>query len=182
MRIITGLARGKRLVTPAGREVRPTPERVKEAIFSALQFEIEGRRVLDLFAGSGQLGLEALSRGAASATFVDNSEVSLTAVKKNIEAAGFSEQSRTVRSDFAAFASGCRERFDLAFLDPPYADGLLEPAICAVVPLMSDHGTIVCEHPGEVSPPEKVGAFCLLRRYRYGKVFVSVYRKGETDE
>ena len=106
MRIITGLARGKRLVTPAGREVRPTPERVKEAVFSALQFEIEGRRVLDLFAGSGQLGLEALSRGAQSATFVDVSETSVSAVKKNVEATGFSDKCRVIRADFAAFAAG----------------------------------------------------------------------------
>ena len=182
MRIITGLARGKRLVTPAGRDVRPTPERVKEAVFSALQFEIEGRRVLDLFAGSGQLGLEALSRGAQSATFVDSSEVSLSAVRKNIETAGFAGQARTVRSDYAAFAAGCRDRFDLVFLDPPYDAGLLVPALQAVLPLMSDYGTVVCEHPQEVTLPETVGAFCAVRRYRYGKVFITVYRKGETDE
>ena len=182
MRIITGLARGKRLVTPAGRDVRPTPERVKEAVFSALQFEIEGRRVLDLFAGSGQLGLEALSRGAQNATFVDSSEVSLSAVRKNVETADFSEKARVVRSDYAAFAAGCRDRFDLAFLDPPYDAGLLEPALRAVLPLMSDYGAIVCEHPKEVTTPQTVGSFCVDRQYRYGKVFITVYRKGGSHE
>ena len=170
------------MVTPAGREVRPTPERVKEAVFSALQFEIEGRRVLDLFAGSGQLGLEALSRGAQSATFVDVSETSVSAVKKNVEATGFSDKCRVIRADFAAFAAGCGEQFDLAFLDPPYAEGLLEPAILAVIPRMSDYGAIVCEHPKEVSLPDAVGSFRAVRRYRYGKVLVTVYRKGETNE
>lgn len=89
MRIITGTAKGKRLFAPEGRDVRPTPERVKEGIFSALQFDIEGRRVLDLFAGSGQLGLEALSRGADSCTFVDMSETSLALVRKTLRARVF---------------------------------------------------------------------------------------------
>jgi len=97
MRIITGTAKGKRLFAPEGRDVRPTPERVKEGIFSALQFDIEGRRVLDLFAGSGQLGLEALSRGADSCTFVDMSETSLALVRKNLEGTGLSNKARVAR-------------------------------------------------------------------------------------
>lgn len=105
MRIITGTARGRRLVAPEGRDVRPTPERVKEGIFSALQFDIEGRRVLDLFAGSGQLGLEALSRGAESCTFVDASDASLNLVRKNLESTDLSEKAKVVRSDYAAFAA-----------------------------------------------------------------------------
>ncbi|MEE1238531.1 MAG: 16S rRNA (guanine(966)-N(2))-methyltransferase RsmD [Acutalibacteraceae bacterium] len=180
MRIITGLARGKRLVTPEGRDVRPTPERVKEGLFSALQFDIEGRRVLDLFAGSGQLGLEALSRGAESAVFVDASDASVKIVKQNIEITGFSDKAKVFRSDYASFAAAYRDTFDIAFLDPPYAAGLLMPAIKAVLPLMSDYGTIVCEHPPEVKLEEKVGGFSVSKIYRYGKVLVTVYRKGET--
>ena len=110
--------------------MRPTPERVKEGIFSALQFDIEGRRVLDLFAGSGQLGLEALSRGAEGCTFVDASEESLNLVRKNIESTAFSDKAKAVRSDYAAFAAACRDTFDIVFLDPPYSAGLLMPAIC----------------------------------------------------
>ena len=119
MRIITGVAKGKRLVTPEGRDVRPTPERVKEGIFSALQFDIEGRRVLDLFAGSGQLGLEALSRGAESAVFVDASNASVKIVKQNIELTGFGNKAKVFCSDYTSFASACRDTFDIVFLDPP---------------------------------------------------------------
>lgn len=179
MRIITGSARGVRLSAPGGREVRPTPERVKEGIFSALQFDIEGRRVLDLFAGSGQLGLEALSRGAESAVFVDASDSSLEFVKKNIESTGLSAKARIVRSDYASFAASSRDVFDIVFLDPPYSAGLLQPAVKAVLPLMSDHGMIVCEHPPEVKLDESAGGFKISRTYRYGKVLVTVYRKGE---
>ncbi len=181
MRIITGSVGGRRLTTLEGNDVRPTPERVKEGLFSALQFDIEGRRVLDLFAGSGQLGLEALSRGAESAVFVDSSQNSLNVVKKNIEATGFSDKARVVRSDYAAFAAASRDVFDIAFLDPPYNAGLLMPAVKAVLPLMSDYGVIVCEHPPEVKLDEKVGGFSIHKTYRYGKVLVTVYRKGEKE-
>ena len=180
MRIITGVAKGKRLVTPEGRDVRPTPERVKEGIFSALQFDIEGRRVLDLFSGSGQLGLEALSRGAESAVFVDASNASVKIVKQNIELTGFGNKAKVFCSDYTSFASACRDTFDIVFLDPPYAAGLLMPALKAVLPLMSDYGTIICEHPPEVVPEETVGGFSIVKTYRYGKVLVTVYRKGET--
>ncbi len=179
MRIITGVAKGKRLVTPEGRDVRPTPERVKEGLFSALQFDIEGRRVLDLFAGSGQLGLEALSRGAESAVFVDAADASVKIVKRNIELTGFDDKARVFRSDYASFAAACRDTFDIVFLDPPYAAGLLMPAVKAVLPLMSDYGAIVCEHPPEVVPDNTVGGFSVVKTYRYGKVLVTVYRKGE---
>ena len=181
MRIITGSARGRRLITPEGLDVRPTPEKVKEALFSALQFDIEGRRILDLFAGSGQLGLEALSRGAASAVFVDLSPVSIKTVQKNLEATGLTDKARVYRTDYAAFCAASSETFDIAFLDPPYANGLLLPAIKAVLPLMSDYGMVICEHPPEVSLPEEVGGFSVSRTYRYGKVTVTVYRKGGAE-
>lgn len=177
MRIITGSARGKRLVTPEGRDVRPTPEKAKEGLFSALQFDIEGRRVLDLFAGSGQLSMEALSRGAASAVLVDSSAVSVRAIKKNIESCGFEDSARVVQSDYAAFCAMCRDTFDIAFLDPPYEAGLLMPALKAVLPLMSDYGFVVCEYPPEVKIEENVGGFYAAKTYRYGKVHITVYRK-----
>lgn len=179
MRIITGSARGKRLVAPQGTEVvRPTPERVKEGLFSAIQFDIEGRRVLDLFAGSGQLGLEALSRGAQSAVFVDTSEVSLAAVKQNIESTGLSG-ARVVRADFVSFTASCREKFDIAFLDPPYAAGLFEKAIAACAPIMSEYGVIICEHPESAKLSEEIAGFAVSRTYRYGKVCVTLYRRKE---
>lgn len=177
MRIITGSARGRKLISPDGRDVRPTPERVKEALFSALQFDIEGRRILDLFAGSGQLGLEALSRGAESAVFVDSSADSVNIVKKNIEACGFADVSRVYNKDYSAFTALCRDRFDIAFLDPPYKAGLLEPALNSVCGLMSDYGVIVCEHPDEVKLPETVNGFSVSKVYRYGKIYMTLYRK-----
>ena len=181
MRVITGSARGKRLVTPAGRDVRPTPERVKEGLFSALQFDIEGRRVLDLFAGSGQLSVEALSRGAESAVLVDNSAASVKAARSNVETCGFEDNVKIVQSDYASFCAMCRDTFDIVFLDPPYMEGMLVPAIKAVLPLVSDYGVIVCEHPPEVELPKEVGGFEISRCYKYGKVLVTVYRKGDTE-
>ncbi len=177
MRIITGLAKGKRLVTPEGLDVRPTPEKVKEGLFSAIQFDIEGRRVLDLFAGSGQLGLETVSRGAESAVLVDNSAASIKIIRKNLESCGFEDKVRVVQSDYASFCAACRDTFDIVFLDPPYAAGLLVPALKAVLPLVSDYGFVVCEHPPEVKVPEEIGGFCVDRTYRYGKVNLTLYRK-----
>lgn len=182
MRVITGSARGKRLAAPEGSDTRPTPDRVKEGFFSAIQFDIEGRRVLDLFAGSGQLGIEALSRGAQSAVFVDASQGSVNLIKKNLETCGFTEKAKVYRSDYAAFTAMSRESFDLVFLDPPYKAGLLMPAVNAVLPLVSDYGCIICEHPPEVEPAESVGDFSVSRRYRYGKVLITVYRKEGRDE
>ncbi len=179
MRVITGSAKGKRLVTPEGKDVRPTPDKVKEGLFSALQFDIEGRRILDLFAGSGQLSVEALSRGAESAVLVDASAVSVKVARKNIEYCGFADKAKVIQLDYAAYCSMSRETFDIVFLDPPYNEGLLMPAVKAVLPLMSDYGLIVCEHPPEVSLDETVGGFSIFKTYRYGKVNVTVYRKGE---
>ena len=179
MRVITGAARGKRLCTPSGEDVRPTPERVKEGLFSAIQFDIEGRRILDLFAGTGQLGIEALSRGADRAVFVDSSAESLKTVRKNIEICGFEDKSKVVQSDYSSFCRSCRDIFDFVFLDPPYKAGFLIPAIKAVSPLVSDYGAIICEHPPEVKLETSVGEFNIYRTYKYGKVLVTVYRKGE---
>ena len=182
MRVITGTLKGKRLNTPDGRDVRPTPDRVKEGIFSALQFDIEGRRILDLFAGCGQLGIEALSRGADSCVFVDSSKDSIKIINSNIALCGLEDKSKVFNMYYASFCAMSRDTFDYVFLDPPYAAGLLAPAVKAVLPLMSDFGSIICEHPPEVKLEAQIGEFCIHRTYRYGKVLVSVYRKGKCDE
>ena len=182
MRVITGTARGKRLITVPGDElVRPTSEKVKEAVFSSIQFDIEGRRILDLFAGCGQLGIEALSRGAENAVFVDASQVSLDVVKKNLSSTALSDKATVIRSDYALFTARCNEIFDIAFLDPPYNSGILNSALEAVSPLMSDYGIIICEHPSDVTPISTVGDFKLSKTYKYGKIMVSIFRKGDRE-
>ena len=182
MRVITGIARGKRLVTVSGNDiVRPTGEKVKEALFSSIQLDIEGRRVLDLFAGCGQLGIEALSRGADSATFVDCNDSSLKAVKQNLENTGLCDKSTVHKSDYATFALRCNQKFDIAFLDPPYQAGILEDAVSKTIPLMSDFGKIFCEHPNELKLPEKIDSFTVCKVYRYGKTLITVYKKDVAD-
>lgn len=177
MRVITGIAKGKRLKPLPSMDVRPTTDRVKEAVFSAIQFDIEGRVFLDLFAGSGQMGIEALSRGARFAYFVDNSNDSVKVCSDNIKSAGFENVSSVVRRDANAFLSSCNEQFDIAFLDPPYKTGLLESSASKVAESMKDSGIIICEHPLEETLSEKIGDFTLFRKYRYGKICISIYKK-----
>lgn len=176
MRIITGSARGKRLVTLEGDNVRPTSDRVKEALFNIIQFDIEGRKVLDLFAGSGQIGIETISRGAAQATFVDASRDSIAVVTKNLEISGLAEKARVVPMDFASFLSQKNDFFDIAFLDPPYRTGLLQRALPMTVEVMNKGGTIICEHPYDEELPETAGNFIRGRSYRYGKIVLTLYR------
>lgn len=177
MRVITGTARGRVLKTPDGLDVRPTVSKVKEGIFSALQFEIEGRRVLDLFAGSGQLGIESLSRGAKCATFVDSSAKSLSCINDNITACGLNANAKVVSSDSIAFLSRCTDVFDIAFLDPPYKHGLIDKAMPLLENVMSEFGIIVCEHASDEPLSDVYGSFKLKKDYRYGTVTVSVYNK-----
>lgn len=181
MRIITGTQRGKKLTALEGEAVRPTTDRVKESLFNILQFGIEGRRFLDLFAGSGQIGLEALSRGAAQAVFVDASRNSVRVVEQNVAATGFSDCARVVLSDFSAFLQGGREKFDVAFLDPPYRTGMLEKALKLVPEHMNPGGAIVCEHPLDEAVPDWAGPFKKAKSYRYGKILLTVYRREEEE-
>lgn len=181
MRIITGTARGRRLETLPGEDTRPTAERVKEGLFSALQFEIEGRHVLDLFAGSGQLGLEALSRGAASCVFVDKNAAAVEVVRRNLRHTGLEENGRVICQDAAAYLAYGSERFDVAFLDPPYAAGLLEPTLQKLVTRMQPGGVIACETNDGAALPERVGDFVLARQYRYGKIYIRLYRYADAQ-
>ncbi|MDD5952516.1 MAG: 16S rRNA (guanine(966)-N(2))-methyltransferase RsmD [Oscillospiraceae bacterium] len=182
MRIITGKARGKRLQTLEGRDVRPTTERIKESLFNILQFDIEGRRFLDLFAGSGQVGLEAVSRGAKNAVLVDSSRDSIQVIQRNVQNTGLGEWTQVIQSDYRAYLLRKDGKFDLAFLDPPYETGLLEDALPLVVQRMTVGGTIVCEHPTEETLPETVGDFVQVRSYRYGKILLTLYRHKEVVE
>lgn len=177
MRVITGSARGRRLITLEGEDVRPTTDRVKEAMFSAVQFEVEGRQVLDLFAGSGQMAVEALSRGAARAVLVDAAKASLAVAEKNLTSTGLRDRAVLVNADFLSYLASCRERFDLVFLDPPYRTGLLQRALPLVEQHMNPGGTILCEHPLGEEMPEVVGSFVQYRSHKYGKIQVTLYRR-----
>lgn len=180
MRVITGSARGRRLKELEGLETRPTTGKVKEALFSVIQFDIEGRRVLDLFAGTGQLGIEALSRGAESAVFVERRKDALQAIRENLEACGFSDRARVVNGDAMSYLKS-GEKFDLIFLDPPYASGLLQQALeeIARFDICRRHGIIVAESAVDQALPPLSGPYSIYREYRYGKIKLTVYHRNE---
>ncbi len=182
MRVITGSARGRRLITLEGNDVRPTTDKVKEALFSIVQFELEGRRVLDLFAGSGQLGIEALSRGADSCVFVDSSKKAIEVVKQNLAATGLARRASVIHGDALRYLQTCRDRFDVVFLDPPYSTGTLQKALTLLPPLVRRSGVIVCEAPRGEALPETAGEFSLWRTYHYSKVSLTVYRGVPEEE
>ncbi len=178
MRVITGIAGGRRLEAPKGDDiVRPTTDRVKEALFSIINFDIPAACVLDLFSGSGQLGIEALSRGAKSATFVDSDRTSAELTKRNLEACGLAGNATIHRADCFAFLNGTTTFFDIAFVDPPYHLGLYDKALVAVSKKMAAGGIIICEHPIEISLPPLDGF--KTKDYKYGKIVVTVFRKEE---
>ena len=184
MRVITGTARGRRLKELEGMETRPTTDRVKEGLFSAIQFEIEGRKVLDLFAGTGQLGIECLSRGAASAVFVDRRADAVKLIRENLKLTELSDRARVVAGDSMEFLKSLKERFDIVLLDPPYAAGLLEPAIAHLTAfdILNPHGIIVAEHPAERSLQPPAAPYRVRRAYRYGKIAVTVICRDPDQE
>lgn len=176
MRVITGTARGRKLKSLPGNDVRPTTDQVKEAVFSTIQFEVEGAMFLDLFAGSGQMGIEALSRGARYCVFVDSSRQSQDVVRENLASTGFSSTARIAAMESAAFLATAPERFDIAFLDPPYNQGILPKVLPLLAPKMTPGGVILCEHQKGEELPETAGNFRIHRTYRYGKIMVTAYR------
>ena len=179
MRVITGTARGRRLKELQGMETRPTTDKVKESLFSIIQFDIEGRRVLDLFAGTGQLGIEALSRGAAEAVFVDRRPDAVRLVQENLALCGFTDRARVKSGDALAYLKS-GEKFDLIFLDPPYDTGLLDKALANVVQfdILAEGGIIVCESRREKELPQLPQPYYLLTERSYGKIKLTLYGKG----
>lgn len=176
MRVITGSARGRRLQTLEGEDVRPTTDRIKEAVFSIIQFETEGRTFLDLFSGSGQMGIEALSRGAKTAFFIDNSKKSLDVIKNNLKATKLEANAKVLAMDFLSFIAMNCEEIDIAFLDPPYRTGLLEKALDKLPNCMKETGIIIAENPLDEQLLPQYGNFVLDREYRYGKIKISTFR------
>ena len=183
MRVITGSARGRRLKELEGMETRPTTDRVKESLFSVIQFDIEGRRVLDLFAGTGQLGIEALSRGAAEAVFVENRTEAVNLIRENLEICRLTDRARVRAGDALTYLrSG--EKFDLIFLDPPYNAGLLPQALEEIsrFDICRQHGIIVAESAADQALPALAPPYRLYRQYRHGKIMVTVYHRDGNEE
>ena len=180
MRIISGSARGRKLKEPQGLDTRPTTDKVKESLFNIIQFELEGRRVLDLFAGTGQMGIECLSRGAASAVFVDQRKDAFEVVKKNLALTDLQDRAQVVCGNARDFVARACGGFDLVFLDPPYASGLLEEMLERITApgfdILGPYGIIVAEHPADRRLAVPAG--CRLRKtYRYGKIAVTLFRR-----
>ena len=184
MRVISGTARGRRLKELPGMDTRPTTDKVKESLFNIIQFDIEGRTVLDLFGGTGQLGIEALSRGAQCCTFVDMNRQAAAVIRENVDTVGFADRATVQQGDAMAFLSGCRGKFDLIFLDPPYQTQLLENCIQAVAKfdILSEHGIMVCESALEKPLPELDSPYEKGKEYRYGKIKLTVYRRQGSAE
>ena len=184
MRVITGSARGRRLKELEGMETRPTTDRVKEGLFNILQFDIEGRRVLDLFAGTGQLGIECLSRGAASAVFVDRRSDAVKLIRENLKTTELTENARVISGDSMEYLKSLKEPFDIILLDPPYGTGLVQSAISHIAgfDILAPHGIIVAEHPVDEAVPALNAPYRLHRTYRYGKIALTVYRRGGNEK
>jgi 16S rRNA (guanine966-N2)-methyltransferase len=184
MRVIAGLAKGRRLKTPKGSELRPTADRVKEALFNILPHDLSGRRVLDLFAGTGNLSVEALSRGAERALLIDFSREATKVIEENLRSIGFAAKSRVLTASvFKAARALARsgERFELIFLDPPYDQGLVEDTLRTIAKegLLEENGVIVAEHSVREKVQERYGGYgglALSDQRRYGDTELSFFR------
>ena len=179
MRVITGKARGIQLKTPDGMLTRPTADRVKEALFSIIQFEVPASRVLDLFGGTGQLGIEALSRGASNAVFVDEREDACKLIRENLKRTKLESSAKVIRADYLTYLKNCKETFDIILLDPPYAEVYLENSLNTIteIDILQSGGIIVTERPLGKELPWDFEGFTRSKDYKYGKTLLTIYRK-----
>lgn len=189
MRIITGSARGTRLATLEGEEItRPTTEKVKEAVFSSIQFDIEGRCVLDLFAGSGQMGLEALSRGAEKCTFVDNSRDAAKIITENAQKTKLYQKSNVLCNDYAQYIKSAagRSKFDIVFVDPPYAKRLIKDAVVSLydAKMLKSTTIVICEDECDelTNDDEITSRYTITKHARYGRVYIFYLMPKSEDE
>ncbi len=179
MRVISGKARGTNLKTPEGMLTRPTADRVKEALFSIIQFDIPGSTVLDLFAGTGQLGIEALSRGAKSADFVDSQKNACALIRENLKRTRMEESANVVCSDYAEFLKKSGKTYNIILLDPPYAEKFLENALKMIteIDILQSGGIIVTERPTEKVLDLDFPGYTRSKDYKYSSTILSIYRK-----
>ena len=179
MRVISGKARGVNLKTPTGMATRPTADRVKEAVFSILQFDLPNASVLDLFGGTGQLGIEALSRGARCAVFVDERDDACKLIKENLKRTKLESQGTVVCSDYAAFLKTTSQKFDIILLDPPYAEVFLENSLNLItqIDILQSGGIIVTERPLEKALLGDFPGYSRSKDYKYGKTLITLFHK-----
>ena len=179
MRVITGKARGVVLKTPDGMKTRPTADRVKEALFSIIQFDIPNATVLDLFAGTGQLGIEALSRDAKYAVFVDEQDKACRLISENLKKTKLENDARVVRSDYEIFLKNCHEKYDIIFLDPPYAEKFLENALNFIteIDILQSGGIIVTERPAGKDLLFDFTGYSRSKDYKYSNTVLTIFRK-----
>jgi RNA methyltransferase, RsmD family len=181
MRIITGDYKGRKLETPVGYDIRPTTDKVKEAIFNLLMNDIYGKVCCDLFAGTGSLGLEALSRGASRCYFGDSARTSINLVKLNVKKCNAEEKSIIIPGDYQKVLGRINEKVDVYFLDPPYRAGLYEKCLSQIdsLDLLGSQGIILAEHGARDIMPENVGRLMKVKERKYGKTMVSIYKNAE---
>ena len=179
MRVIAGKAKGMQLKTPDGMLTRPTADRVKEALFSILNFDLPGTKVLDLFAGTGQLGIEALSRGADHAVFVDEREAACALVKENLKKTGLMQQAEVYRCDYQNYLRNCKTKYNIIFLDPPYSEVFLENSLKMIteIDILQSSGIIATEYPFGKTLPESYYTCFHAKQYKYGKTVLTIFRK-----
>jgi 16S rRNA (guanine(966)-N(2))-methyltransferase RsmD len=184
MRVISGTAKGRRLASFRGEGIRPTSDRVKEALFNIIVSNfgpLDGKKVLDLFSGTGNLGVEALSRGAGRAVFVDESQKSVNIIKKNIEICGLADRSEALRSSVETAIRLLSKKggiFNLVFLDPPYEKGLVEKTLEDVVKegIVEDGAVVIAEHSLRERPSDEYDGLTLIDRRKYGDTEISFYK------
>lgn len=179
MKVIAGSAKGQNLIPLNCNKIRPTENRIKEAWFSIIQFEIANATVLDLFCGSGQLAIEALSRGAKFCRCVDSLRYASKIQKENLAKTKFLDKAEIVTSDAIKFLKKTNQQFDFVFLDPPYGLGLLVKALEQLPKNLNQNGTIICEHESGLNIPANFQNIKLQKQYHYGKINLTVFKNCE---
>lgn len=187
MRIIAGYAKGRKLKSPENQDIRPTSDRVKEAIFSMIAFYIPGKIVLDLFAGTGNLGLEALSRGAKFSVFVDNNREALKLVNQNIKLLGYKDKTSVVFSDALKALDLFRkrnEKFDIVFIDPPYRQSLYGEIIQSIAEndIIDRSGILIIEHPADIKLKDEYEGLKKIKEKKYGNTSITILKREDNYE
>ena len=183
MRVNTGIARGKNIETLAGSDVvRPTSQKAKEAIFSAIQFFIPGASMLDLYAGSGQMGIEALSRGATHCVFVDQSRDAINIIKKNLKNTGLFAMASVAQGDAISYMERTNHLFDFIYADPPYHKDLAGEVLLRAGRLLNENGLLAIETEKEVLLPKTMSRLSLRKQYTYGNTSIWLYEIRQQEE